>query len=153
MRISVKIVLRCPDKSTGTRLRKLGHKINDDVIYQSAAPLDQTTYPLLSKAAEYGKHPSYKLNTWFRVKYSETNQTVSICFWSSTDYLEVRERTLRDLMNEVTQLTGLTTIEGAIIKSGRGWIMDSDGCWRYDDENEVETIIGFRNYRSYCNMY
>lgn len=153
MRLSVRIVLQCSDKSTGIRLRKLGHKINDDVIYKNVTSLDQAIYPLMSKAAEYGKHQSYKLNTWFRVKYSETNQTVSICFWSSTDYLTICESTLRGLMNEAMQLTGLTTIEGALIKSSRDWIKDSDDCWRYDDENEIETIIGFRNYHSYYNMY
>ena len=77
MRISVKIVLQCPDKSTGTRLRKLGHKINDEVIYQNRTTLDTTTCPLLSKASEHGSSQSYRLNTWFRIKYSETKQTIS----------------------------------------------------------------------------
>lgn len=153
MRVSVRVSLVCPDKQTGTRLRKLGHKINDEVIYQNRTTLDKDVYPLLSKASGYGCDASYKLNTWFRVKYSGTNNTVTICFWSNTDYLEADEKTLRGLMAEAAKLTGLSDVDGAIIKTSRDWVRDSDGCWGYDDENEVETIIGFKNYHSYCNMF
>lgn len=153
MRISVRVMLPCQDKPTGVRLRKLGNKINDEVIYQNRSTLDKTLYPLLSKASEYGAGRSHKLYTWFRIKYSESKHLVSICFWSNTDYLAADEKTLRGLMNEAMQLTGLKDIDGALIKTSRDCVMDSDGCWGYDDENEVETIIGFKNYHSYGNMY
>lgn len=153
MRISVRVMLPCQDKSTGVRLRKIGNKINEESIYQNRSTLDKTAYPLLSKAAEYGTNQSYKLNTWFKIKYSESKQMVTVCFWSNTDYLTADEKTLRGLMAEAMQLTGLKTVDGALIKSSRDWVRDSDGCWGYDDENETETIIGFRDYHSYCNMY
>lgn len=121
MRIHVLAKLYCRNSGQGNKLRAMGKKLDSGDI----AGIDAQLFPLLNKI--YSNPPKWKTSTYFRssrcneFKYSNKHELLTIHLSSDDDTIKAAVDTLKAIVKEIIELTGLTEFKGARIESSATW--------------------------------
>ena len=121
MRIHVLVKLYCQNSSQGSKLRTLGKELDSG----NTARLDEKLFPLLNKI--YSNPPKWRTSAYFsrircnEFKYSNKHQVLAIHLISGDDTIKATVDTLKAIVKELIELTGLSKFKGARIESSATW--------------------------------
>ena len=116
MRIHVKVALRCKEPKLGNKLRALGKELDSG----NTSKVDPQQFPLLNTILNNPPKFGYPVLYNFRCtefKYSAVYERLTIYLNSEEDTIKATAETLKDIIKELMELTGLTEFLNARIES------------------------------------
>lgn len=116
MRLHIVVKLRCNEPKIGNKLRALGNELSAG----NTAKIEPQLFPMLNTI--YDNPPKLKLLAGYNYrcnefKYSKTYGMLTVRLTSETDTIKATDDSLRAIIKELMDLTGLTEFRGAKISS------------------------------------